>query len=63
MNHVLLTLAKHPLVWSGLGLLVRYADASPKERATLGFSSQFWTRVGFVSLAVGVLDTVQHGKR
>lgn len=63
MNHLLLNLAKHPLVWGGLGLLVRYVDDSPKERATLGFSPQFWTRVGFVSLAIGVFDTVQHGKR
>lgn len=42
-----LRLIKHPLVWSGTGLLVRYAG-EPTTKASL------WTGLGVLSLAVGV---------
>lgn len=45
------SLAKHPLVWSGTGLLVRYFD-DPSQKA------QFWTTIGLISLGIGVTHTI-----
>jgi hypothetical protein len=40
-------LVKHPFVWGGVGMLIRYKDdLSPK--------GQFWKTVGAISLAIGV---------
>jgi len=45
------SLAKHPLVWSGTGLLIRYFD-DPTPKA------QFWTTLGLISLGIGVTHTI-----
>lgn len=45
------SLVKHPLVWSGTGLLVRYFD-EPTAKA------QFWTTIGLISLGIGVTHTI-----
>jgi len=46
-----MSLIKHPFVWSGTGLLVRYFD-DPTSKG------QFWTTIGLLSLGVGVVHTV-----
>jgi len=44
-------LMKHPLVWSGLGLMVRYTTSDSP-------TAPFWRQVGLASLAVGLFFTV-----
>ena len=46
MEPVLVTLVKHPLVWGGLGLLVRYEGRSG---ADYGLSAATWRAVDFAS--------------
>lgn len=44
-------LVKSPLVWSGVGLLLRYSgDSTPQAGA--------WTGIGVVSLSLGVMLTI-----
>jgi hypothetical protein len=52
MEPVLVTLVKHPLVWGGLGLLVRYEGRSG---ADYGLSAATWRAVGAVSFGVGLM--------
>lgn len=42
-----LRLIKHPFIWSGAGMIIRYGDDPTK-------SGQFWKTVGVLSLAVGL---------
>jgi hypothetical protein len=46
-----LRLLKSPLVWSGAGLMIRYAG-DPEAR------SGVWATVGVVSLSVGIMYTI-----
>lgn len=52
MEPLLVTLVKHPLVWGGLGLLVRYEGRSG---ADYGLSAGTWRAFGAVSLGVGLM--------
>jgi hypothetical protein len=44
-------LLRQPMVWSGIGLLVRYAG-EPTDRATI------WTGLGVLSLGIGVAYSI-----
>lgn len=44
-------LIKHPFVWSGAGLLIRYGD-DPTQKGS------FWTTIGLLSLGVGITHTI-----
>ena len=52
MEPLLVTLVKHPLVWGGLGLLVRYEGRSDGD---YGLSAATWRAFGAVSLGAGLM--------
>jgi hypothetical protein len=46
-----LRFVKHPMVWSGVGLLIRYGD-------DFTLTGNLWKTVGVLSLAWGIGSTV-----
>jgi hypothetical protein len=45
------SLIKHPLVWSGAGLLIRYSGDHTQKGG-------FWSTIGVVCLGIGVAHAV-----
>lgn len=52
MEPLLVTLVKHPFVWGGLGLLVRYEG---RPDGDYGLTAGTWRAIGAVSFGIGVL--------